>query len=87
MNNSYAFSILKTAYGWNGCTVTGEHQAALDSILENHHCERCAARDMAAFIHDNCGVGYFRARIDGRPNTYSVDRDRAGNPVFGVWLH
>jgi len=77
MDTSYAFSYLKCGYGWNGCTKTAEQMLQLDEIAEKHECARCAAAEMAAFLWDNIGPKCFRPRLDGKPNTYSVPRDRA----------
>lgn len=75
-NRSLVFSILKCAYGWNGCTKTIVQQEKLDEIVKKHECVRCASAEMAGFLHDELGPKCFRQRLDGKPNTYSVERDR-----------
>lgn len=80
MDRSLVFSILKCEYGWNGCTDTAEQMAQIDGILAREesrgNCEGCAASEIAGFIQDECGRGFFGPRIDGKPNRRTVDRDR-----------
>jgi len=75
---STAFSILKCEYGWGGCTDTVDQQKELDSICKASECPNCAAAAMAAYLNDNVGPKTFRKRLDGKPNTRTVERDRAG---------
>lgn len=79
-NRSFAFSILKIDYGWNGATNNGAQMLELDTICERHECPHCAAQEMAAYLHDNVtGMkNLFRPRIDGKPNNRTVERDRNG---------
>lgn len=66
----YAFSILKSEYGWNGVEPAG--CADLDVICASANGPICAANQMAKAIHAVVGQQYFRPRLDGKPNRRTV---------------
>ncbi len=72
---SMAFSLLKCAYGWNGCGSL-DVMNKLDEIANAATCPDCAAAQMAAVVH--AAGGKFRQRIDGKPNACSVECDQQG---------
>ncbi len=67
---SHLYSILKCEYGWNGVyTATAPD---LDKIaargMDAGECQDCISARMAHEILTHCGRGYFRPRVDGKPN-------------------
>jgi hypothetical protein len=77
MNRSLVFSILKCEYGWNGCFDDPSIVDRIEIIIENSCSEVCAAKVIAGLLYDEGGEKRFSPRIDGKPNTRSVVRDRA----------
>lgn len=74
---SLACSSLKCDYGWDKCMDSHDQQVEIDRIIDSHTCWRCAAREAAHYIWIMRGNSAFLPRLDGKPNTCSVERDLA----------